>query len=343
MINKDWQTELLAQGAHIADNVTQHFGNPQQELKHTAEDNVICDLSHLSMIELNGADTLTFLQGQLTNDVKQLDQTQAHYTGYCSAKGRLLAFFLGFNYKQSIYLQLPDSLLEPISKRLKMFVMRSKVQVNQAGLVSFGISGPDAANFLNQQLTALPAEPLSQRCTEEYTLIKLPSHQYDRYQFIATPDVALKIWNNLKQSCLPVGKPCWDWLETQAGIPEIVPTTQEQFVPQMANLDLINAINFKKGCYTGQEIVARTHYLGTLKRRTYLANIQTSDTPLAGDKLMNGEENEVGQIVRVAPTVDAGFDVLVELRIEAKEAGDIFWHKTPLSFKALPYSLNAGG
>lgn len=342
MINKDWQTELLAQGAQIADSTIQHFGNPQLALKQAAEGNVICDLSHLSMIELNGADTLTFLQGQLTNDVKQLNETQAHYTGYCSPKGRLLAFFLGFSYKQSFYLQLPDTLLEPIMKRLKMFVVRSKVQINQAEMISFGISGPDATCLLNQQLNSIPSVPMRQLCTEDYSVVKLPSHQFDRYQITAKPEVALKLWNTLKQSFQPVGKPCWDWLETQAGIPEITAATQEQFVPQMVNLDLINAINFKKGCYTGQEIVARTHYLGTVKRRTYLANIQTTDLPMAADKLMNAEDSEVGQIVRVAPAVDTGFDVLVELRMDAKENGEIFWHKIPLSFKTLPYSLNAG-
>src|SRR5690606_610222 len=106
--------------------------------------------------------------------------------------------------------------------------------------------------------------------------------------------------------CQLVGKPCWDWLDIQAGLPEVVNTTQEQFVPQMLNLDLLNGISFKKGCYTGQEIVARTHYLGKVKRRTYLATIDSPMPPKPGDKVLDHAENEAGQIVKVAPNVTNG-------------------------------------
>ncbi|OYY48654.1 MAG: hypothetical protein B7Y48_09105 [Methylophilales bacterium 28-44-11] len=142
-----------------------------------------------------------------------------------------------------------------------------------------------------------------------------------------------------------VGKPCWDWLDVQSGIPEIVPATQEQFVPQMVNLDLLHAINFKKGCYTGQEIVARTHYLGSVKRRTFLMTLSSKNSPQAGDKLTDEQQNEVGQIVRVAPSVlnangeVTAFDVLAELRIEAQQSGPIYWNSHPLTSKVMPYSL----
>lgn len=357
MMVNDWQTELTAQGAHFVNGATQHFGQPQQELQTAMHSTVICDLSHLRLIQLNGADTSIFLQGQVTNDVKLLDEAHSHYTGYCSPKGRLLAFFLAFSHRQSIYLQLPNNLLAPIAKRLSMYVMRSKVVINPAEMVMFGISGPDASTHLAKLVPSLPQATLSQISTEDVTVIKLPSHQHDRYLIIAKPAHALTFWNTLKQACQATGKPCWDWLETQAGIPEIVAATQEQFVPQMLNLDLLGAINFKKGCYTGQEIVARTHYLGSVKRRTYLATIplansDATETPQAGDKLINTEQSEVGQVVRVAPNLvlpsisdgnhENSVDVLVELRIEAKETSTVFWHQTELSFKELPYSLNAG-
>ena len=131
----------------------------------------------------------------------------------------------------------------------------------------------------------------------------------------------------------------WDWLEIQAGIPDIEFKTQEQFVPQMLNLDVLGAINFKKGCYTGQEIVARTHYLGTVKRRTYLVELATSIAPEAGDKVLDAAKNEVGQIVRVAPSATNGFHALIELRIEAKEAGNLNCKDAAITLKDLPYAV----
>ena len=111
----------------------------------------------------------------------------------------------------------------------------------------------------------------------------------------------------------------------------------------MVNLDCLHAINFKKGCYTGQEIVARTHYLGTVKRRTFLATITTEAMPVAGDKLVDANNSEIGQLVRVAQGLDNQFEVLAELRIEAQEAGTVYWQGQLLRFKALPYSLGSTG
>ncbi len=123
---------------------------------------------------------------------------------------------------------------------------------------------------------------------------------HTRFQIFTDAENAPIIWNALKAKTQLVGKSCWDWLEIQAGIPDVEPATQEQFVPQMLNLDILNGINFKKGCYTGQEIVARTHYLGSVKRRTYLTSLDTTQAPSAGEKVLDATQNEVGQIVRTA-------------------------------------------
>jgi tRNA-modifying protein YgfZ len=172
------------------------------------------------------------------------------------------------------------------------------------------------------------------------TVIKLPSIEgHQRFEVLLDATHASSIWDTLKLDCQLVGKPCWDWLDIQTGLPDVVEATQEQFVPQMLNLDLLNGINFKKGCYTGQEIVARTHYLGKVKRRTYFATITTTTAPNAGDKVLDSEANEVGQIVKVAANLTNGFDALIEARIEAKAAGNMVWNKHPITFGTLPYAL----
>ena len=314
----------------------------------TSGNNILCDLSHLGLLEISGADAVTFLQGQVTNDVKLLVGNNAHYSAYCNPKGRMLALFLAFSHYDHLHLQLNRELLEPIMKRLKMYVMRSKVEIKDVSnsIIKFGLNGPQAASMLEAILNNDPK--FSKIPTEDYELVslnngailKLPSVNDDaRFEIFTDATNAPLIWDALKNNCNIVEKPHWDWLEIQAGIPDVELITQEQFVPQMLNLDILDAINFKKGCYTGQEIVARTHYLGTVKRRTYLAELATSIGPIAGDKVLDAAKNEVGQIVRVAPNSTNGFDALIELRIEAKEAGNLTCNEAAITVKDLPYAL----
>ena len=312
----------------------------------TTSNNVLCDLSHLGLLEISGADAVTFLQGQVTNDVNLLNGSNAHYTAYCNPKGRMLALFLAFAHYDHLHLQLNRELLEPIMKRLKMYVMRSKVEIKDVSdsIIKFGLNGMEAASMLEAVFNKAPL--FSKIPTEDYELVslengailKLPSVNDDaRFEIFTDSTNAPLIWEALKNNSKVVEKPHWDWLEIQVGIPDIELKTQEHFVPQMLNLDILNAINFKKGCYTGQEIVARTHYLGSVKRRTYLA--ETSIKAMPGDKVMDATQNEVGQIVRVAPNLTGSFDILAELRIDAAATGTLGCNGATLALKTLPYSL----
>ena len=306
--------------------------------------NVVCNLSHLGLLEISGADALTFLQGQVTNDVKLLTGTNAHLSGYCNPKGRLLALFLAFYHQDHFHLQLSRELLEPIMKRLKMYVMRSKVEIKDVSdsIITFGINGPDAASILATSFASIPSQDYELTNSENGVILKLPAIGNDaRFEIFTNIEHATGIFDGLKERCQLVKKPYWDWLEIQAGMPEIVAATQEQFVPQMLNLDILNGINFKKGCYTGQEIVARTHYLGSVKRRTYLAEIASKESPKAGDKVLDAQNNEIGQIVRAAENKADGFDALVEMRIDAMLAGNVSWNNVAIKVKDLPYSLES--
>jgi tRNA-modifying protein YgfZ len=320
---KDWQAEL------------------------SANSNLLCDLSHLGLLEVSGADAVTFLQGQVTNDVKLLTGNNAHYSAYCTPKGRMLALFFAFAHFDHVHLQFNRELLEPIAKRLKMYVMRSKVEIKDVSdeIAKFGLNGPQAASMLALLFSSVPTEEYELMTLENGALIKLPAiGNNQRFEIFVNSANAPAIWNALAVKSKIAEKPCWDWLEIQVGIPDITAKTQEQFVPQMLNLDTLNGINFKKGCYTGQEIVARTHYLGSVKRRTYLASFITQNPPSEGDKLVDDAQNEVGQIVRVAPSLgnnpENNFDALIELRIEARQNEKVFWNTSPIDFKSLPYSTD---
>jgi len=343
-LQTNWLSNLVSDGAVIENDAVLHFGNPAAEISAVANQNIICDLSHLGLLEISGADVVTFLQGQVTNDVKLLAGNNAHYTAYCTPKGRMLALFLAFASYDHLRLQFNRDLLEPIMKRLKMYVMRSKVEIKNVSdeIIRLGINGPQAASLLASQFSSVPTKDYEMLTLENGALLKLPTiRNHQRFEIFVDAVNAPIIWNALKQHCLAVGKPCWDWLEIQAGIPDITSRTQEQFVPQMLNLDILNGINFKKGCYTGQEIVARTHYLGTVKRRTYLANIPSNISPVEGNKIHDEAQNEIGQIVRIAPSLSNGFDALIEMRIDAQQTGKIFWETLPIEIKQLPYSVEA--
>lgn len=344
MMASDWQLGLVEHGAVIVDGAVSHYNNPHNEITATKSVNTLCDLSHLGLLEIGGAEAVTFLQGQVTNDVKLLiTSNSAHYTGYCTPKGRLLALFLAFAHHDHLHLQFNRTLLEPIMKRLKMYVMRSKVEIKDVSesIIKFGLNGPDSAALLTPFFSQIPTQDYELMSLDNGAILKLPTIAgHSRFQIFTDSNQAPILFNALKSQCQLVGKPCWDWLDIQAGMPEVLPKTQEQFVPQMLNLDILNGINFKKGCYTGQEIIARTHYLGTVKRRTYLASMVSNTAPVEGDKILDGLNNEVGQIVRVAPNGETGFDALIEVRIDAKKTGNLLWQSSAIEIKPLPYPLN---
>ena len=338
-----WNDFLSAQGAVFEASELQSFGDSRNELA-AANGNIITSLSHLGLLEISGEDAVSFLQGQVTNDVKKLDGSNSQYAGYCSPKGRLFGLFLAFAHADHLHLQMPVSILEPIMKRLKMYVMRSKVVITEksADILCFGIAGPNAQSTLTTLFNKVPQAAQELITLDDATLLRLAGDT-PRYQVFTHTENAERIWNALSSNCTKVGKSVWDYLEIQAGIPEIVPATQEAFVPQMVNLDSIDGINFKKGCYTGQEIVARTHYLGKVKRRTQLAHINTEEIPQAGDTIQVVDHEEaIGLIVRAAPAPNGGVDALIEIRLENLDSTDEFpvWKGKKLEFKALPYALN---
>jgi len=325
-----WQAFLTSQGA-------QFNALGEAAFTDTGASAQLFDLSSQGLIAISGADNQTFLQGQVTNDIKLLAQG-AQFNGYCTPKGRLLALFFSFTIDDVIYLQCPRDLIPDLVKRLRMYVLRSKVLVEDASerLVSLGL----ASDTLAATIEALPVTPYQQAQTPHGTLIRLAdAGAQKRALLVVASEQAPTSWQSLSATFTPSSTSQWEVLEIQAGIPQVYAATKEQFVPQMVNLDALNGINFKKGCYTGQEIVARTHYLGKVKRRTLLAQLTGGQVPHAGDVLHDAQQQEAGQLVRVAPTANNGWWVLAECRLEAKEAGAINWQGQTLDFKALPYVL----
>jgi len=302
-------------------------------------------LTGLGIIGATGDDAASFLHNQLTNDVERLDAHSARLAGYCTAKGRLLASFLLWRGPETIYLQLPLALQPTIQKRLQMFVLRAKAKLSdESGKTAIiGLAGPAAANALAEWYPVLPAEPYAKIDNANGTLIRVAdANGSARYQWITTPEVAIGAWPRLAQHLSPTGPQAWRLSEIRAGVPQITASTQEQFVPQMVNYELIGGVNFKKGCYPGQEIVARSQYLGKLKRRTMLASID-SDGAVAGNEVFSVADpaQPCGMLVNAERNGDGRSLALVEIKLAAAE-GEVRLGAADgpaLHFHALPYAL----
>ncbi|MCW5604601.1 MAG: folate-binding protein YgfZ [Burkholderiales bacterium] len=299
------------------------------------------------MIHFSGDDAIAFLHGQLTSDVAGLPPGRSQYSGYCTPKGRLLASFLLWRDASGCCLQLPAALREPVQKRLSMFVLRSKVKVSDASdeHARFGIAGESATAVLQSLAVRVPRQLHEVVQSDGITVIRLP---VDRYEILAPQARAQAVREALAAGAQTVPEAAWERLDIHAGIPVITPATQEEFVPQMVNFDLIGAVSYTKGCYPGQEIVARTHYLGRLKQRMYLANVPTDTPPRPGDKLYAEAlgDQAAGRIVNAAPSPEGGCDVLAVIQIASAQNEAVHW-KTPdgptLRLLPLPYQVTASG
>ena len=301
----------------------------------------VCELTQYGLIRFSGDDAQPFLHNQLTCDVAALARDRSTYGAYCTPKGRMLASFLLWRAEQDYFMQLPASLREPIQKQLSRFILRSKVKVadvtSENALI--GVGGKDAAALVQRAAGAAPGSDCEVARAGAATVIRLPG---DRLQIVVPHGDAPRVLDILAAGATAITPASWERLDILAGIPTVLPATQEAFVPQMVNLDLIGGVSFEKGCYPGQEIVARMHYRGTLKQRMYLANITGPDRPQPGDKLYSPAfgEQASGTIVNAAPSPDGGFDTLSVIQIASADQGDVRW-KSPsgaaLKFLSLPY------
>lgn len=344
-MNTEWKEFLLSQNAQIENNCVNSFGATIDEEQVAYNKLVIADLSHYALIEASGDDVVEFLQGQLTNDIKLVNDKLSQLSAYCNPKGRILANFRIFKRNDHYFLRLPADTSEATIKRLRMFIMRSKVELTDSSdtLIHIGIAGVNAPSKLNEIFKTLP-KLADETCYEnDITLIKLAG-ELPRYEAYGALQSIKQLWENLQNDAELIGENSWNLLTVRAAIPEIVAATVEEFVPQMVNLQAINSLSFTKGCYPGQEVVARMHYLGKLKRRLFHGYLDSDTLPLAGQPIYSAGENaqKAGQIVTASWSKDHKIELLAVLQIEKAEGGPLYLdsgNQAAIEFLPLPYSL----
>lgn len=339
-MRQDWSDFLSRQGAR---NGCEDFGDPGAELAAARDGTVIVPLADFGVIRAAGEDAAGFLHNLLTNDVKSLPPDGLRFAGLCTAKGRLIAsFHLWRDRNDDLLLMLSGDILAGILKKLSMYVLRSKVKLSDASdeRVLVGLAGPDAEAALLGLGASVPF-PLQVVPFEGGQALRLDER---RLVLALEPQVAAAVWEKLSAKARPAGTAAWRWLEIAGGQPRIVAATQEAFVPQMANFEIpaVGGVSFTKGCYPGQEVVARAQYLGKVKRRMYRAHLVAGATP--GTRLFAPETGDphCGDVAAVAPSPDGGFDLLVVVQANCAEGGQVRVGAPDgarLEFSSLPYAV----
>ena len=322
------------------DNSPMQLENP----KNTQLPSGVTQLDHLGVIRVTGADAASFLQGQLTNDVALLGMNESRLAAFCSAKGRMQASFIIYKRPSAdtaqttpdIYMVCSRDILTPTLKRLSMFVMRAKAKLTDvtAEFNIFGLTG-NAITSIAPQAINTPATAIF---NTSIVIALHPALGQSRAWCITPVGDAAPAGETLAAEL-------WHWGEVHAGIATITLSIVEAFVPQMLNYESVGGVNFKKGCYPGQEVVARSQFRGTLKRRAYVVQIDAAEVqPLVGQEIFHDSDTEqpCGMVAQVATNPDGGYSAIVSMQVSASVGGKLTLGSASgasITLLPLPYPL----
>lgn len=319
-----WQDFLMAHGASLDAYGQLQF--PTAPIT-AASGCQVYDLSQFGLIAAQGAEAAEFLQGQLTNDIRELSDTHTQLSAHCNHKGRILTLFHALRLGDTIYLQAPRERITDSLQRLSRFILRAQVTLTNASetLIRIGVAGDSAPALLAAQGLPIPERDYGLAQTAEIAVMRLPSIQ-PRFELIGAFELMREQWIQLAAQAQIANTVDWTRLNIQAGMPTVYQQTVETFIPQMLNLQALDGVSFNKGCYTGQEVVARMQFLGKLKRRMYYAEVESMMPPVPGAELYvtaSASQQTDGWVVDSCP-LDAGrYALLVVIEIAACNAGEI--------------------
>ena len=301
---------------------------------------VLAPLPELGIVSVSGADAVSFLQSQLTNDVARLTPNQVQLSGYCTPKGRLLATFHQWRTDDAVFLRMPREIIGPVVKRLSMFVLRAKAQVTDVSdaCATYALLG-DGTELLQDAGLSPPGSLWASTSTSGVRVDRM----------LPTPEGVSRLLLTLpRESHLPIlestqraSSDAWWLSEIDLAVPTVFAATQEKFVPQMINFEVLGGVDFKKGCYPGQEIVARSQYLGKLKRRMNIADVDATDVHAGADVFYSGAAQPIGTVVMAAAS-EGGSALLFEAPVDRLESGSLHLQSVDgprLAVRPLPYAL----
>jgi len=298
---------------------------------------MLFDLTGQGLIQVSGEDAESFLQNQLTNDIRNVNTTTHQASAWCSPKGRIIANFQVFQRDENYFLTVSSDLTEHVIKKLRMYIMMSKVTVEDVSdsMLHFAYSGN-----LQKIISDVPTNENQTLQQDNLSILKV--YGDDRYEIFGSYDDAKVFWEKCIKIATPVNTNGWNLLNIASGTPLITNASSEAWIPQMVNYIAIGGVDFKKGCYPGQEVVARLNYLGKTKRRMYRLKISTNQLPNVGDTISTATDKEAGKILNAALTSNGDVEVLAIIKI-AESSNTLTLTdnaKASISILDLPYSIN---
>ncbi|WP_019556623.1 CAF17-like 4Fe-4S cluster assembly/insertion protein YgfZ [Thiomicrorhabdus arctica] len=327
------------------------FGQAELERFLIKNGPVLTSLTHQGLIKATGSDVASFLQSQLSSDISIVSDSQAQLSAYCDPQGQVLALFLVFKYQGDFYLNFDGSLKESILKRLSMFVMRSDVQLTDVSdsLIQIGFAGEFGDLDIQRRLSTKVKDVYETGYIDidgmrDVCVVKVPG-PYHRYALFGPAEQMKEVWKSLRSNADLTNSYDWNLLNIAAGMPEVNTDTTGKFVAQFLNLDKLDAINFKKGCFPGQEIIARMHYRGKVTKRMFRIRFEESLDLKAGETLILKDSNDKSHklaIISANPNIFNGTLCLAIGTLRSLEAveGDLLTESgSPAIIEPLPYSV----
>lgn len=293
----DWIAHLQQLGAHFPDSRHADFGDPDQA-RRAHDDTVIMPLVHLAILEVAGADAERFLQGQTSAQLSLAKGDFAAPTVFCTPKGRMLANAQLLRIAEGRYWLLMDrELIEPLRKHLAKFAVFYKTEISpRDDIVTIGLIGREAPALIETRMDLRPPTTWQQINQDERVVLRHPG-QKPRLLLCLPHDEAGSVWETLARHATPVGNAVWQLHDIQAGLVWLNAAQQDTYLPQMINWEALGGISFKKGCYTGQEVVARAHFRGQVKKRLIRGQLDGATLPENGTPILDAEGKSLGEVV----------------------------------------------
>jgi len=351
-LNPIWADFLASQNAQFDESgKIKTFGHAELERFLIKNGPVVTSLTHQALIKVSGSEAFSFLQAQLTSDIEKISDNQAQFSAYCDPQGQVLANFLVFKYQDDFYLNFDASLAESILKRLTMFVLRSDVKLEAVSneLIQVGFAGEFGDLDVQRRLSTkvkevFEAGHVTIEGMEDILVIKVPG-PYHKYALFGPAEQMIEAWKKIRDNSDVTNNYDWNLLNIAAGVPEITNATTGKFIAQFFNLDKFDAINFQKGCFPGQEIIARVHYRGKVTKRMLRLHIDEALNLLPGETITlkdEGDKTHKLTVISANPDIFNGTLCLAIGTLKSLESveGDLTTESGQAAvIEPLPYSI----
>lgn len=340
-----WTSFLETQGARYDTRGVPRFTATGAETADTS----LFALEHLGYLLVAGPEARKFLQGQVTCDMNLVSEDHSQPGAHCNTKGRMIFSFRAVQLPpeaegaEAFALVMDRGLLDTARQALGKYIVFSKAELSTGGDFRFiGLAGTQSPALASELLPRLPIASHDVVATDSALCLRISG---DRLLCLIKPEAAEQLWQSWAPHCHLAGYEAWDLAEIRDGLGDVLPGTEEMFIPQMLNMQITGGVSFKKGCYVGQEVVARMQYLGKLKRHMRHASVTAPEAPQAGSPLYSSEsEQSVGNVVLSAPAHDGAYELLAVTTDSAFDSDALYLdaqRSEKLQLLSLPYAITS--